>query len=86
MKYNASNKTRSDIYLSHGPDVMSAKRVCPHTLLICAKMKRTQTRLMITVCDEEDPTTSLVASPQTLPPPIGELNTEQAHPTSTSGR
>ena len=32
--------TRSDIYLFHGPDVMSAKRVCPLALLICAKKKR----------------------------------------------
>ena len=37
---NTSPKTRRDIYLFHGPHVMSAKRVCPLALLICENKKR----------------------------------------------
>ena len=40
---------------------------------------------MITDCEEEDSMAALAAPPQTLQPPIGELNTEQAPPTSTIG-
>ena len=50
------------------------------------RRRGTQTRLTITDVDEEDSATALVAAPQALQPPIGELNTEQAPPTSTIGR
>ena len=53
-----------------------------HSLCIFVQRRRgTPTRLMITAGYEEDSTTALAALPQTLQPPIGELNTEQAPPT-----
>ena len=53
-----------------------------HSLCLFVQRRRgTQTRLTITDVDEEDSTTALAAPPQTLQPPIGELNTEQAPPT-----
>ena len=53
-----------------------------HSLCLFVQRRRgTLTRLTITDGDEEDSTTALAAPPQTLQPPIGELNTEQAPPT-----
>ena len=53
-----------------------------HSLCLFVQRRRgTRTRLTITDVDEEDSATALAALPQTLQPPIGELNTEQAPPT-----
>ena len=59
-----------------------------HSLCLFVQRRRRGTRTCFTITDgnEEDSTTALAAPPQTLQPPIGELNTEQAPPTSTIGR
>ena len=50
-----------------------------HSLCLFVQRRRgTPTHLTITDGDEEDSTTALAALPQTLQPPIGEMNTEQA--------
>ena len=50
-----------------------------HSLCLFVQRRRgTPTRLMITAGYEEDSTTASAAPPQTLQPPIGELNTEPA--------
>ena len=50
-----------------------------HPLCLFSQIRRgTRTRLTITDIDEENSATALGVPPETLQPPTGELNTDQA--------